>query len=95
VEGSKMVRKGTARLVKPRAKGQVTIPSDFREKLGIDENTILRMELRGKRIEITPLQVADEDLLLRKYDSGEIDAFLQEDKIDPETARKVRELLGG
>lgn len=90
-----MAKSRIARLVKPHSKGQVTIPSEFREKLGIDQNTILRMELKGTRIEITPLRVADEDQLLREYDSGQIDAFLQEDKIDPETARKVRELLAG
>ncbi len=90
-----MAEEQKLRLVKPYAKGQVTIPVEFREKLGINENTILRMELKGSRIEITPLRVADEEQLLRDYDSRQIDAFLQEDKIDPETARKVRELLAG
>jgi len=90
-----MAKKEIARLVKPYSKGQVTIPIEFREKLRIDSNTILRMELKGSRIEITPLRVTDEDQLLREYDSSQIEAFLEEDKIDPETARKVRELLAG
>lgn len=90
-----MAEKGARRLVKPYAKGQVTIPVEFREKLGIDETTILQMELKGSRIEITPLRVVDEDRLLREYDSSEIETFLEEDKIDQETASKVRELLAG
>lgn len=88
-----MEKEESTRLVKPYAKGQVTIPADFRQKLGIDENTILRMELKGSRIEITPLRVTDEDRLVREYDRSQIEAFLEEDKLDPETARKVRELL--
>lgn len=90
-----MAEKDAARLVKPYAKGQVTIPADFREKLGIDENTILQMELKGAHIEITPLRLVDEDRLLRDYDTSEIDAFLEEDKIDAETASRVRGLLAG
>lgn len=90
-----MAKKGTKRLVKPYAKGQVTIPADFRERLGIDENTILQMELKGSRIEITPMRVINEDRLLRNYDISEVEAFLEEDRIDPETAAKVRELLAG
>lgn len=90
-----MAEKGAARLVKPYAKGQVTIPADFREKLGIDENTILQIELKGSHIEITPVRFVDEDRLLRDYDTSAIEAFLEEDKIDPETASKVRDLLAG
>lgn len=87
--------KPNARLVKPYAKGQITIPADFRERLGIDENTILQIELKGSHIEISPLRIVDEDQLMRDYDTREIDAFLEEDKLDEETAAKVRELLAG
>lgn len=90
-----MAEEDTARLVKPYAKGQVTIPADFRKKLGIDENTILQMELKGSHIEITPLRIVDEDRLLRDHDTSEIEAFLEEDKIDPGTAAKARDLLAG
>ena len=90
-----MALKDSTRLVKPYAKGQVTIPADFRDKLGIDENTILQMELKGSRIEITPLRVIDEELLIRQYNSSEIESFLEEDKIDVDTASKVRNLLKG
>jgi AbrB family looped-hinge helix DNA binding protein len=90
-----MANEETMRLVKPYAKGQVTIPAEFREKLNIDENTILKMVLKGSSIEITPLRVVDEDQLSRDYDGSEIEAFLEEDKIDPGTANRVRDLLAG
>jgi len=89
-----MAKDRSTRLVKPYAKGQITIPADFRKRLGIDENTLLRLKIKGSKIEITPLKVVDEGRLLREYDAGEIKAFLEEDKIDERTAAKVRELLG-
>ncbi|HEY4689578.1 MAG TPA: AbrB/MazE/SpoVT family DNA-binding domain-containing protein [Anaerolineae bacterium] len=82
------------RLVKPHGRGQITIPADFRQRLGIDEETLLQMTLKGARIEITPLRVVDGSQLLRKYDAREIETFLEEDKIDPRVARKARKLLG-
>jgi len=85
----------TTRLVKPRARGQITIPADFREVLGIDENTVLQMRLRGTKIEITPLRVVDDDQLLREYDPADIQAFLEEDKLDRRIAEKARKLLSG
>ena len=88
-----MVKDNNTRLVKPYAKGQITIPAEFREKLGIDEDSILRLELKGSKIEITPLRLV-EDSLLREFDTSEIESFLEEDKIDLDTANRVRDLLG-
>ena len=85
----------TTRLVKPRARGQITIPAEFRDQLGIDENTVLQMRLRGTKIEITPLRVVDDDRLLREYDPADIQAFLEEDKLDRRIAEKARKLLSG
>jgi len=83
------------RLVKPRARGQITIPAEFRDQLGIDENTVLQMRLQGAKIEITPLRVVDDDRLLREYDPADIEAFLEEDKLDRKIAEKARKLLSG
>ena len=85
----------TIRLVKPRTRGQITIPAEFREQLGIDENTVLQMRLQGGKIEITPLRVVDDDRLLRDYDPADIQAFLEEDKLDRKIAEKARKLLSG
>ena len=83
------------RLVKPRARGQITIPAELRDQLGIDENTVLQMRLQGAKIEITPLRVVDDDRLLREYDPADIEAFLEEDKLDRKIAEKARKLLSG
>ena len=90
-----MTNKDNVRLARPYAKGQITIPADFRQKLGIDENTILQISLKGAKLEITPLRLVDETGLMREYDSSELAAFLEEDRIDPDTAERVRQLLAG
>ena len=82
------------KLVKPLSRGQITIPIEFRRKLGIEDNTILNLTLKGNKIEITPAvvrEVGEEEL--REYTDEEISQFLQEDKIDQQTARAVKRLL--
>jgi len=88
-----MAEDRSIRLVKLYAKGQITIPAEFRKRLGIDENTLLRLKLKGSRIEITPVRIVEEGRWLREYSDDEIEAFLEEDKIDASTAAKVRKLL--
>lgn len=78
------------KVVKALPKGQVTIPSEFREILGIDAETLLSISLVGDHLEITPLRPGEE---LRRYAEEEIDRFLDEDKLDEKTVRRVRELL--
>ncbi len=82
------------KIVKPLSRGQITIPVEFRKKLGIDNNTILSLALKGKKIEITPVIVREVDEEeLREYTDKEISQFLKDDKIDQETARTVKRLL--
>lgn len=78
------------KVVKALAKGQVTIPREFREALGIDAETLLSVSLVGDHLEIVPLRPGDE---LRHYTEEEIGRFLEDDKLDQETARRVRELF--
>jgi bifunctional DNA-binding transcriptional regulator/antitoxin component of YhaV-PrlF toxin-antitoxin module len=79
------------KVIKTLAKGQITIPSEFREALGIDAETLLTMSIVGDHLEITPLR--HEGDTLRRYTDEDIARFLEEDKLDEATARRVRELL--
>jgi len=88
-----MAEKPLTRIVRSQAKGQITVPMEFRERLGIDQNTFLRLTLRGSKIEVSPVQLGREGASLRDFDRKELDAFLEEDKIDAKTAAKVRRLL--
>ena len=90
-----MAAKALTRIVRPQAKGQITIPADFRERLGIDQDTFLQLTVRGSTIEVSPLRLAKEGSALRDFNRSELDAFLKEDKIDAKTAARVRRLLSG
>lgn len=43
-------------ITKPNIKGQVVIPKKFRDKLGIDQEVLLSLTLKGQGIYITPLE---------------------------------------
>ncbi|MDZ7836992.1 MAG: AbrB/MazE/SpoVT family DNA-binding domain-containing protein [Actinomycetota bacterium] len=76
-------KKAMTKIVKPLPRGQITIPIEFRKKLGIDADTILSLSLKGNKIEIIPANVreASKDEL-REYTDKEISQFLKDDKID-------------
>jgi AbrB family looped-hinge helix DNA binding protein len=89
-----MARKQTAtKLVRLQAKGQITLPAQFRRRLNVDEDTILRVTLERGGITITPLRSETTDPPLREYSQADINRFLREDRLDRATAAKVRRLL--
>ena len=79
-------------IVKPLAKGQITIPAVFRAALNIDADTLLSVSLVDDHLEILPLRHGRE--ALRRYTDDEVSRFLEEDKLDPKVAQEVRDLLG-
>jgi AbrB family looped-hinge helix DNA binding protein len=81
------------KVIKVLAKGQITIPSEFREVLGISAETLLSVSLIGDHLEIRPLRNQEESL--RRYTEEEIARFIEEDKLDEKTARKISDLLKG
>jgi AbrB family looped-hinge helix DNA binding protein len=83
--------KARRKVVKALAKGQVTIPSEFREALGIEAETLLSVSLVGDHLEIATLRQSEE--ALRRYTEEDIACFLKEDKLDQETAQRIRALL--
>ncbi|HEY8692219.1 MAG TPA: AbrB/MazE/SpoVT family DNA-binding domain-containing protein [Chloroflexota bacterium] len=53
-----MARGGsTTRIVKPLRSGQITIPAEFRERLGITADSVLQMSLTEGELRIRPLEV--------------------------------------
>ena len=83
-----------SKVVKPMSRGQITIPIEFRTRLGIDENTYIRLTLDKNKIILTPAfteSVTEEKL--REYTEKEILQFIKEDKIDYNAASTVKKLL--
>jgi AbrB family looped-hinge helix DNA binding protein len=67
------------KVIKALAKGQVTIPREFREALEITSDTLLSITIVGDHLEIIPLRQGQETL--RHYTEDEITRFLDEDKL--------------
>ena len=42
-------------VVRPLRRGQITIPAEFRRRLGIGDDTLLQLTLREGKIEVTPV----------------------------------------
>ena len=79
------------KVVKPLGKGQITIPAEFREALGIRPDTLLSVSLIGDHLEVRRLPQGED--ALRRYTEEELARFMEEDKLDAETVEGVRELL--
>ena len=47
------------KIIKPLRSGQITIPVDFREKLGIGTDTLLQIKLIEGELRIKPVQISD------------------------------------
>lgn len=47
--------RGRTRLVRPLRGGQITIPADFRRRLGIDEDSLLEVTLEDGELRLKPL----------------------------------------
>lgn len=44
-------------IIKPLRNGQITIPAPFRQRLGIDTNSLLQIKLEGGELRIKPVEV--------------------------------------
>jgi AbrB family looped-hinge helix DNA binding protein len=89
-----MAEKELTKVVRLRPRGQLTIPSELRRRLKIDADSFLQLTVKEGKIEIRPLRLtAEEEVPLREYSDEEIQRFLEEDRLDPETLAKVRKLL--
>ena len=47
------------RIVRPLRSGQITIPAEFRKRLCIDQETLLRLTLEAGELRIVPVRVAE------------------------------------
>jgi AbrB family looped-hinge helix DNA binding protein len=45
----------TAHVVRPLRRGQITLPQEFRRRLGIGDDTLLEIRLAGDHVEIRPV----------------------------------------
>ncbi|HEV2073451.1 MAG TPA: AbrB/MazE/SpoVT family DNA-binding domain-containing protein [Thermomicrobiales bacterium] len=50
----------TTRVINVRAKGQMTLPADIREELGLQDGGVIYLERRGKEFVLTPADAIED-----------------------------------
>ncbi len=48
------------KIIRPLRSGQITIPVEFRKRLGIDEHSMLKMTLERGELRLTPVDVREQ-----------------------------------
>jgi len=79
--------------VKVSKKGQIVIPKEIREKLGIKEGSNLRIQLEGKSIILEPFSDPPKEIFIKAGDdiTGPI---IREAKESSDKSKKLLEALG-
>ena len=73
----------------PQKRGRITIPVEFRRKLGIDENTPLHLKLVEDQIEIKLAPRLEENRLHREYSQEQVLGFLRMESLDGEAFERI------
>lgn len=79
------------KIVRTQTKGMVTIPREFREKLGISSNSLLEAKIVDNGVMFVKMnyQALEPEI----YSDEQIKNWLKEDKLDKKTAEKIKKLL--
>jgi bifunctional DNA-binding transcriptional regulator/antitoxin component of YhaV-PrlF toxin-antitoxin module len=80
-----------SKVVKTQSKGMVTIPVEYREKLGIEANSLLKAELTDNGVMFVKINYEPEKNEI--YTDKQIKEWMKEDKLDAQTAKKLKKLL--
>lgn len=79
------------KVVRTQAKGMVTIPIEFREKLGISEDSLLQAELTGKGVLFVKLEYPNPEVAF--YTDKEVEEWLADDRLDAKSIKRLEQLL--
>lgn len=82
----------TAKIVKPQSKGMVTIPVEFREKLGIDSDSLLEVKMINNGVSFIKINYKPQQEI-GIYSEKQIKKWLKDDKLDAKTVKKLEKLL--
>lgn len=80
-----------SKVVKTQSKGMVTIPIEFRAKLGIDPDSLLEARLVDDGVLFVKLEVQPQKTEI--YSDKQIEEWMKSDKLDKKTAAKLKKLL--
>ena len=54
-----MERKQKSQFIRQLSRGRITIPAEFRKRLGIAQNSLLQLTLAGDELRLRPLSLAE------------------------------------
>lgn len=79
------------KIIRLRPRGQLTLPKDLRERVGLKEDAPLRIGTEAGRIILEPVEFYPYPT--RDYTQREISRFLKEDRLPPKLAEKFKDIL--
>jgi len=79
--------------VRLSSKGQVVIPVEIRERLGLKKGAFLTVRIEGKKIVIEPIEELSSDLFV-KAEEHFVNGVLREAKESSDKARRLLRDLG-
>ncbi len=74
-------------------KGQVVIPKEVRDKLGLRRGTVLRVRVEGKKVILEPVSEPPEEIFV-DADPSKLEEILEEAKRSGDKAIKLLQDLG-
>lgn len=80
------------KFVTTQSKGLITIPLEFRKKLGIEAKTLLEIKIKDDQLvlkKIDPNKNPEPEV----YDEKQIQQWMKDDKLDKKTAQKLKKLF--
>lgn len=80
------------KMVRIQTKGMITIPVEFRNKLNITENSIMKAEIKDQKIVLS--KVTSDTDMFEMYNDKQITQWLKADQLDAKTAKSLKKLLG-
>lgn len=81
----------STKVVRTQSKGMVTIPIEFREKLGIDPNSLLEVRLMDNGVMFVKLEMTSREPEI--YSDQQIKQWVKTDQMDSKTVKKLKKLL--
>lgn len=79
-------------IVKVQSKGLVTIPKKLRQRLGLEENGLIKLKEEKGRLVIEPLRTMPYPV--RSYTEKDLKEFIELDKKETQILRKKSSLSG-
>lgn len=80
------------KVVRPQSKGMVTIPIEFREKLGIDSDSLLEVKMINNGVAFIKIDYQSKKES-KIYSDQQIKQWLKDDKLDAATVKKLAKLF--